>query len=150
MSSLQKIGVVVFWVSWPVLYLMLRFSHRTRGLVVCKNKIVVVKPWLSNGKWGLPGGGVHRSEASIKALTREVSEEVGLTITPKKCKLIGPRTYKQNGLRFNYQLFMVELSNESQLQPQKFEIAQAQWLPVEQLSFSNSSCDVLDAIALLT
>lgn len=149
-QSLQKIGVAAFWITWPALWLMLRFSNRTRGLIVFGDKIVVVKPWLSNGRWGLPGGGAHHSEDSLAALIREVEEEVGLSLSKQNCKKVGNKTYKQNGLSFRYQLFVIKLSDQPKLRAQRSEIGEAQWIAINELNSANSSFDVLDALSVLS
>ena len=78
MKSLVRLaGKVIYWISWPVLAFHINGSKRTRLLVTNGNEFLAVKGWVSDGRWGLPGGGVHKNEEPIEALIREVKEETG-------------------------------------------------------------------------
>lgn len=63
--------------------------HVAAKAVIKKNKtILLVKQQLQNSvAWDLPGGKIKFEETPEDALIREVQEEVGLLVTPKK--LIG-------------------------------------------------------------
>lgn len=146
----HKVGVAVYWLTWPGLWFILRKSRRTRVLIENRNKIVVVKPWLGNGKWGLPGGGVHRGESSAVALLREVTEETGLRIKKEQLTLRGQRIYRQNGLSFAYSLYNVKISGARKLIRQKREMAEVAWLAVADINKNNSNYDVLNALKIRT
>lgn len=142
----QQLGILAYWITVPGIWLVLRNTKRTRLLITYKDKIVVVKPWLGNGKWCLPGGGLHRGESARDGVLRETKEEVGLALGPNACKLIGDQWYQQNGLRFSYQLFTASLSNKLPLSRQKTEILAAEWVPIRDLNTTNANYDVLSAL----
>ncbi len=142
----ERTGILVFWASWPLLHVYLRLSKRTRVLVVCGDYMVVVKGWLGTGKWALPGGGLHRHENSAEGVMRELQEETGLAINPAGLKPLLTDIYQQNGLRFGYQCFVVELSEMLVLKPQIFELLDAAWVKKDRLSSRNAGPDVVEAI----
>jgi ADP-ribose pyrophosphatase YjhB (NUDIX family) len=146
----QKVGVALFWATWPGLWLVLRKSRRTRLLIVSKKKIVVVKSWLGNGKWSLPGGGVRQGESTTDAILREVNEEVGLRLQKKDIKLRGQRIYKQSGLKFAYSLYETKLSRINSLKRSKKELSQVAWLPIKDVNNINSNYDVINALKIKT
>ena len=81
---------ILFWTSWPVLYLVVNNTHRTRAIILNKNKeLLVVRGWINDGKWQLPGGGIKPNESSLDATIREVKDEVNLNLDPKKVKFVG-------------------------------------------------------------
>jgi len=57
---------------------------RTRGvkvLLLCDDAVLLVRQSYGHGRWTVPGGGVKRSETAAAAARRELSEEVGITVT---------------------------------------------------------------------
>lgn len=145
----QKIGTMVYWVTWPGIWLMLRRSKRTRILIACGSKILVVKPWLGNGRWSLPGGGIKRNEKAFQSLVREIQEETGLKIKKKDCKVVSKNTYKQDGLSFLYYLFVCNQKELKDIDRKKLELADAKWVNWHELSVRNSNNDVITAIKTL-
>lgn len=126
----QVIGRLVFWVTWPGLWLLVRWSRRTRLLLVCGDEFLAVRGWLGNGEWGLPGGGLHRGEEPIRGLLREVQEETGLTLALSHIKPAFQARYQAHGLRFNYQAFVAEMSIKPALRPRSWEITEIIWQPL--------------------
>lgn len=145
----QKIGFFTYWLTWPGIWLVLRGSKRTRILIASGSKILVVKPWLGNGKWCLPGGGIKRKEKAFTSLVREIEEETGIIIKKQQCKIIGKKIYKQDGLSFLYYLFACVQKEPTQIQRKKLELADAQWVNWHELSVRNSNNDVINAIKTL-
>lgn len=145
----QKIGTLTFWITWPGIWLILRSSKRTRVALVAGDKVLVVKPWLGNGKWSLPGGGIRRKEKPAEALIREVEEETGLKLPEKHCHQLSDNTYKQNGLSFGYKLFVCKLKQPKNVKQKSREISETKWISWHELSVRNSNSDVITAIKTL-
>ncbi|PJC56357.1 hypothetical protein CO026_00730 [Candidatus Kaiserbacteria bacterium CG_4_9_14_0_2_um_filter_41_32] len=56
----------------------------TRGskcLVICDDKVLLVRPSYSHRKWTIPGGGVKQRETFAAAATRELLEETGVVVS---------------------------------------------------------------------
>lgn len=121
-------GRLGFWLGWPALYLYLLGSERTRVVVHCDGKILVVKGWLSDGKWSLPGGGMHKGERPVQALVREVYEETRLRLDPDTTTFIARYRFRKR-FRYDFHLFSAELPRAPKLICEPYEIADARWLP---------------------
>jgi 8-oxo-dGTP pyrophosphatase MutT (NUDIX family) len=146
-KSWKRIGTAAFWVSWPLLYLHLRRSTRTRILVVCGEEVLVVKTWLGVDRWALPGGGLRRGEDPLRGALRELREETGLELAADTPKPLFTGTYRQNGLKFNYRCFLVELPAKPPVAPHRPELSDAAWVHRRQLTPQSAGQDVLTAIA---
>lgn len=142
-----KLGRLLFWLSWPLLYVYLLRGMRTRVLIVCGSDILAVKGWLGSGKWLLPGGGLHRHEDPLLGAIREVREEVGLDLTSNHLTLLGVMTTRQSGLSSKCYNFVVEITTKAPLKLQKFEILAARWLPIDQLPDSETGNDIKAVVA---
>lgn len=140
------IGRIVFWVTWPGLRLGLRFTTRTRAFITHDDKVLVVKPWLGNGKWGLPGGGIKTNEDALTAVVREVKEETAIMLKRTDCKKIGSFEYKNSGLRFVYSLYAIKVARIPKVKRQKSEIGEIDWIDKQRLNNRNANSDVLSAL----
>ena len=73
-----------------------RVSVKALILDETRTKFLIVQ--IANGKWDIPGGGLDWGESPEEGLTREIQEEMGLTLTsmhPNPCYFL---TYlKSNG-----------------------------------------------------
>lgn len=145
----QKLGTVVFWALWPALVVYVRRSERTRLLVVCGQKVVVVKDWLGSGKWTLPGGGLHTGEEPLPGVLREVAEETGIQLAATQVRSFFTEEYRARGMRFNCHYFLAELPETLPLKAQFWEIAELAWLDQAQLNTKNANPDVLAALRKL-
>lgn len=125
-------GRLAYWLGWPALYIYTLGSERTRIVIACGENVLVVKGWLGDGKWNLPGGGMHKGEQPVQSLLREVLEETQLRLTGEQVTFIRLCHYK-NGFRYVFHLFRAELSDMPKPICQPYEIADAQWLPWRQL-----------------
>lgn len=68
---------------------LLGIQSAVAGIIVRDGKVLLTrrsKLLAEGGKWCLPGGGIEKWETSLKAVKREVMEEVGLK--SKDCKLL--------------------------------------------------------------
>lgn len=134
----RKLGITAFWLSWPAIFAYLYFSSRTRVVVSYKDDVLVVKTWLGDGRWTLPGGGIHLGEKPEVCAVRELYEETGVRIEPNKLKLIySGRPAKKRGL--NYKMYVYGIRLEGQPAPvrQRFELTQSQWINRQDLIDSN-------------
>ena len=130
----QKGGVALYWLTWPGLWLYLRSSQRTRVLVVCDNQVLLVKTWLGDGKWSLPGGGLHKREDPRQGGRRELLEETSLDLPVDSFKLIDHRQANNHGLVFSYDLFVIEAVTPWPVRRQPFEIVDLGWYDYRQLT----------------
>ena len=142
----QKLGVITFWLTWPGIWLVLRFSHRTRAVITCGDMVLVVRPWLGNGKWNLPGGGIKKNERPIDTIIREIYEETKLSISVNDLTQTVTRTYKSGGLRFSYYEFRASLLKMPELSPPSRELTDIAWIKASSLNNGNANTDVLTGI----
>ena len=59
-------------------------------------------PW--KGKWGIPGGFINGGENAPEALSREIKEELNITIMPNKFTYLGSFSEKYPYKGINYKL----------------------------------------------
>jgi 8-oxo-dGTP pyrophosphatase MutT (NUDIX family) len=141
------IGNILFWLTLPLLYIYLKRSDRTRVFLVHNNNVLVVKGWLSNGKWALPGGGLLSGEEPVKGALRELKEETGIQLSPQDLRIIGTRQHRENGLKFKYYLFVGELNEQLPAKSSQAEIVQTAWIAQDQLTGANAREPVIEALA---
>ncbi|HSX00400.1 MAG TPA: NUDIX hydrolase [Patescibacteria group bacterium] len=146
----QKVGILAFWVTFPGLAIYLSRSERTRIVIASGDRIVVVKGWLGNGKWTLPGGGLHKGEAPLVGCLREVREETGLVLDPTAVRLFFAGTYHYHGIHFPCHYFFVRLPEPIPLRPQFLEIVDAAWIAESELGPRTADPDVRNALSRLT
>ncbi len=137
------VGLLAFWVTWPINWIYLRIGSRTRVIVTHQDKILVVKAWLGNGQWGLPGGGQHRNETALSAIQRELFEETGIHIASTDFSPIGDGRGSINGMGYKYSLFKVNLDKLPELKPPVGEITAIKWLSRSELLADNPTSDLL-------
>jgi 8-oxo-dGTP pyrophosphatase MutT (NUDIX family) len=127
-------GQVVFWVGWPLLWLSLRWSTRTRVIIIDPNNhVLLVKGWIGRNAWILPGGGLHHREEEIKGAIREVYEETGVKLDKTVLKYEDNGIAHEYGLRFRYILLSASLTDSPIIKRQKIEITDITWMPLNDL-----------------
>lgn len=146
MQLWKYLGKAVFWLTWPALKIKLAMSTRTRGAITYKNQLLVVKSWLGNNKWTLPGGGIENNEDSLVALIREIEEEVGLAIKVSNCKKLGVFTFNSTNLKYVYSLYHIKYLKKPKIIQNKYEIIEYCWVNKNKLNHNNSNSDVLQAV----
>ncbi len=146
MNALLYVSGKVYWLLWPVFFLLLRRTERTRILVIHENTALVVKTWFSDGKWTLPGGGIHRGESVREATARELYEEVGITLDRTILKTHGKVDYKKRGISTRLVRFSARLPERPQISRQWYEITHAEWVALSTLHHGNTDASVLEHI----
>ena len=142
-KTTQKLGIIAFWLSWPLLFVYLQIGSRTRVLVVCGEKVLVVRSWHGSGQWSLPGGGLHRGEDPKVGAVRELREETGLVVQPAQLQHLISGTQNTRGLKYDYDCFVVEIEKEQPLRAQMFEVAEAAWKSISELNTGNAGDDTM-------
>lgn len=144
-KAYKFVGLIAYWFAWPGLYLVLKGSRRTRVVIVCENEVLVVKGWLGDGKWSLPGGGVKPGEMDEVAAKREVMEETGYNIQQRLISL-GESLNSKHKINFTIVKFGLKVDTKPNLIRQKFEIAELSWISLNELNPSNASPNTLETL----
>jgi ADP-ribose pyrophosphatase YjhB (NUDIX family) len=147
-TLLRHAGILAFWLAWPLYIFYFKLSERTRVLVVCGDEILVVANWVSDGKWSLPGGGMHPSETPAQGAQRELREEVDLEVSTDQLQPIGKGEYRAYGHSYVFHCFALPLQAQFVVRKQLHEIADAAWMDYRLLDYRNAAPDVLRSIEL--
>lgn len=122
-------GRICFYATYPLLAMYLSKDPRTRIMIVHDKEVLLVRSWLSNGSWDLPGGGLHKKEDPLTGVTREATEELGLKLTASKVKRITKKQFRSGMIRYETYYFVSVLpAKPSALRLQKLEISEARWI----------------------
>lgn len=140
------IGNIIYFFTRPLIALLLRNSKRTRVMVVHKDNILLVKGWLGDGSWMLPGGGLHKHETPVAGVLREVREETGLTL--KAMTLTDKGTFKcqDRGYNFHYQLFITRIMESVQPTRSRIEIGDVAWVARHDIEQYKVTAEVTQAL----
>ena len=133
-------------ITAPGIRLVLANTHRTRVFIVHNGQYLLVRHWLGDGAWMLPGGGCHIGEMPLTAARREIKEELGLSFNQDQLQAAGSHTDRDNGFCFTYDLFVIELTDKPILHLQTIEILAAQWFSLNEPSPSSVSPEVVVAL----
>jgi 8-oxo-dGTP diphosphatase len=146
---LLGMGHLVYWCGWPVFWVYFRVGYgRTRVIVEHEGKILVVKQWIGDGRWQLPGGGMHKGELVRPAALRELREETGLELHENQLIPVGEAVHRSRGFTFKMYVFRARWPG-GELRLQRHEIAEAVWLRPDQLSAGNTRSDTLAALQMI-
>ena len=89
--------------------------------------MILVKNWIGNGCWRLPGGGVDQGESFKQAACREVQEELQVKIRPQQLKEI----YRHPTSRHHHKIvFVCRLSQRPKIKACSKELVATQWHPL--------------------
>ncbi len=143
---LITLSTAAFWLAWPVLYLVIGGTRRTRVLVIHDDKILVIKNLLADGRWSLPGGGIHKSEDPAVGAARELAEETGIHAEPATLISLGAQPCTNHGITYSAHYFAARMSSRPITRPD-FEVLDLTWANPKQLT-DNVSPDVRVAVSL--
>ena len=123
---------LLFYLSWPLIWLYAPISRRVRIVILHKDTIVLVKNIFGPGAWQLPGGGIKFGESVEAAGMREAEEELGLKLTRVKKLHEEFVVVRQFGLMMRYSYVCVELDTKHELQPSN-ELSDAEWVNLDEM-----------------
>jgi len=129
----KTLGRIIYWLSWPLVWLVVRNTRRSRILLVCGKDILLVKNALSrDDKWTLPGGGAKGSETDKVCASRELKEELGIIIDPVNLREMGEYTHKSHGYSYIATLFVASCDKGRKIK-KSHEISELAWFPIKKL-----------------
>ncbi len=144
---MDALGKLFYWLAWPGIYLALRNSQRTRVAIVAQGKwLLVVKPRLGSGFWGLPGGGVKPGEQVAAAAIREVCEETGLNLELSQLRPVGAAAnVVERGVPLKLHYFRADIDEKRSLGRPSLEIAGLEWIELKDADLESLGCSWLNA-----
>lgn len=126
------LGNILGVLSWPLVWIIIRFTNRSKLLIICGEETLLLKGWLSLGKWGLTGGGVKRKETPKQGVIREAEEEIGLKFSAGELKSLG-RMRATGPMAYDFEAFVINLDSKPPLELQKHEIIEARWVSISKI-----------------
>lgn len=129
-------GRVLFWLSWPLLRVVLHGSNRTRVLIEAEDCVLMLQGWHDGTTWSLPGGGIHKKETPAYSAIREVAEETSIKLQQSQLVDLGEDTYDKNGLKFKIQRYGCKLPTQPPIKKQLAEVISLEWLPLSTIKQS--------------
>jgi ADP-ribose pyrophosphatase YjhB (NUDIX family) len=148
LKIIKFVGTIAYWLSWPLLVLVVNGSQRTRIILKNGDYILVSKDWLNDGRWGLPGGGLRRNEPPLNGVLRELKEETGLVLDTKEVKSLGTQPFHFRGFNYLGHYFTADISTRLSVKPHH-EVASAEWKLSSQMNTKTARPDVLTAMELV-
>lgn len=145
----EKLGTVLWWLCLPAYMVYFRLGERTRVLIISEDgtQVLVLRTWVGNGQWNLPGGGLHRREDPAMGAAREVLEETGISLRVEQLVSLGLAEYRMRGIVFTYHMFAATGDVAARLIRQRREIAAVAWVPAADINEATSGQEVMAAVA---
>lgn len=128
------IGRLSYIAAWPALYFYLKNSQRTRVVVKAEGKVLMVKDWLGDSSWKLPGGGIHKNETQLNSAVRELYEETGIKVVSGQLRPKGSIKSHGHGTEVVLHIFSLDLPKIVPVKKQKLEIMDIGWQDPWELS----------------
>lgn len=138
---------MAWWALWPAYIVYFRLGERGRVLLLDGDEVLLVYSRFGNGKWNVPGGGLHRGEDPAAGAAREVHEETGIILQPQQLTLLGRQVFHGAGIMYRYHAFAMRISRDTPLTRQRREIADIRWFKSNDLTPQMASKEVFDCIA---
>lgn len=109
------------------------------GFMVCAQQLLLVErakaPW--QGTYDVPGGFVDPNESAEAALSREIKEELGLSLDPEQFRYMRsfPNRYPYGGINYATcdMFFLITLEHKPSLHPDD-DVAAARWADIQTLT----------------
>lgn len=138
-------GRWLFFFLQPILKIYLKKRTTTRVFIVVNNKVLLTKGWLSNGSYGLPGGGLKKNEQPFEAALREVFEETAIKLKKEDLKYQGQYQTNNQLLSYKYHLFFIFIKHQPVVRNQLIEIVESRWCDIKLIDQIFVSDEVITA-----
>ena len=106
--------------------------HVVDGVIVKDGKLLIVKNarGFTKDKWDLPGGFITYPDSPATSLIREVKEETGLDVKPRKLFHVGTGTSELANMYFISFFYVCDVAG-GDLMPDPDEISAVEWVDLE-------------------
>lgn len=129
----KYLGRIIYYLAWPLAWLLARNTRRSRVLIICKNEILLTKSFISpSNRWSLPGGGVKKSEADKVCASRELREELGIVVDPTNLRELGEIADKDHGIPYTAAILALPCDKSRKFK-KGHEIIEFAWFPIKKL-----------------
>lgn len=128
-TAWSVVGVAFYWLSWPLVVLLVPFTRRTRVFVRCDDEFLAVRTWHSPGDFSLPGGGIKPGETAELGAARELREETG--ISSKSLRYVASVKTRSRGVHSNIELYILDLDKKPVINQRAIEILAYKWKKLE-------------------
>ncbi|HSW81575.1 MAG TPA: NUDIX hydrolase [Candidatus Saccharimonas sp.] len=132
-----RLGALAYKAIGPFMRLYLTNKHlRVRVLLLNPaGEVLLVRSWLGHQSWSLPGGGLQRGEVPLDAAIREIKEETGLTVPPRKLSALGTFINPYKPAPFTIACFVATIKKEEPAvaMHHKLEVFDAGWFSLQKL-----------------
>ncbi len=123
------IGRILFWILWPALWFVMPMTRRVRVIIIVDQKVLLVRGWISDGSWELPGGGLKFKESIDDAARRELQEELGLHLVDITHLHDGEAVFTKTGLLHRMHYVQATIKPDEVI-AKNWEIAEFAWQPL--------------------
>lgn len=142
-KGLLAIGQLVHYLAWPFWFVYFRLSTpRSKVVLEVDDEVLLIKNWLSQGEWSLPGGGAHRKEQIEVAAARELYEETSVKIQPDELEFLAYKEVNENKIKVRTNYFKCRLNDKPKIKLRKTEVAEYIWVKksdIKNLKLSNQT-----------
>jgi len=125
-------GKIIFWLSWPLMWLMIPLTRQVRVVIVQDRKVLLIKNRVGMGRWDLPGGAARIGESAVDASSRKVKEELSLDCLSPKLLIADSTLRMKSGVLFRLQFVQADILEDS-LVKKNWEISDFTWASEEEL-----------------
>lgn len=129
----MTIGNVIYYLAWPLIWFYSPLTARVRVIIRNNNEILVVKNWFGSGQWDLPGGGIKIGEKPLETASREIQEELGISLIEPKLLTEETLVHRQFGLLKRNHFVLSDMGTVKDISTSR-EISQYKWVSLEDFS----------------
>lgn len=128
------LGRGLYQLLLPIIRIALNGSDRVKVVIVHDAKVLLIKNWLGTQRWTLPGGGMKSRETAQAAATRELHEELGISLSDKRLKL-GPILQRGgvDGLRWRNHIVYYHATDTIRINRNRLELLEFAWHNISKL-----------------